>query len=62
MQKTRSDYKICPFCGASLDVGERCDCRQEKQPPEMPQNERNGARLYKYQQQHKNALKRLIRA
>jgi hypothetical protein len=35
-QETRSDYKICPFCGASLDVGERCDCRQEKQPQKCP--------------------------
>ena len=24
--KVRSDYKICELCGASLDVGERCDC------------------------------------
>ncbi len=22
----RTDYKICEYCGASLDVGERCDC------------------------------------
>lgn len=22
----RSDYKICPFCGATLDSGEKCDC------------------------------------
>ena len=26
--RTRSDYKICPLCGASLDVGERCDCTE----------------------------------
>lgn len=24
----RSDYKICPLCGASLDIGERCDCEK----------------------------------
>ncbi len=23
----RSDYKICEYCGAALDVGERCDCQ-----------------------------------
>ena len=22
----RSDYKICPECGAALDAGEICDC------------------------------------
>lgn len=24
----RTDYKICEYCGASLDVGERCDCME----------------------------------
>lgn len=23
-------YRECPNCGASLDPGERCDCRSEK--------------------------------
>lgn len=22
-------YRICPYCGAALDPGERCDCRSE---------------------------------
>lgn len=22
-------YKICPYCGAALDPGEKCDCREE---------------------------------
>lgn len=22
-------YRICPSCGAALDPGERCDCREE---------------------------------
>lgn len=30
--KVRTDYKICPLCGASLDVGEKCDCQQEEKP------------------------------
>ena len=25
----RYDYKKCPRCGASLDIGETCDCREE---------------------------------
>lgn len=23
-------YKTCPFCGANLDPGEKCDCREEE--------------------------------
>lgn len=34
MQKARTDYKICPDCGAALDVGERCDCKDEKEKTE----------------------------
>lgn len=22
-------YRICPYCGAALDPGERCDCKEE---------------------------------
>ena len=22
-------YKTCPHCGANLDAGEKCDCREE---------------------------------
>lgn len=22
-------HKICPYCGAALDAGEKCDCRDE---------------------------------
>ncbi len=25
----RTDYRICPECGAALDPGERCDCQAE---------------------------------
>lgn len=25
-----SYYRECPYCGASLDPGERCDCRDEE--------------------------------
>lgn len=25
-------YKTCPYCGAALDPGERCDCEKEAAP------------------------------
>lgn len=31
MQRKRTDYKVCPLCGASLDVGEKCDCIEQEQ-------------------------------
>lgn len=60
--RNRSDYKICPLCGASLDVGEVCDCQQEKEHTERPKMTRNGTKLYKYATKGKNALKRQINA
>lgn len=27
-----SYWHVCPYCGAYLDPGERCDCRQSEQP------------------------------
>ena len=61
MQKTRSDYKICPFCGASLDVGESCDCRQEKQPPELTQAGLLRGREYKTPSRPQKRLERALR-
>ena len=26
MKRNRSDYRVCPRCGATLDAGEVCDC------------------------------------
>lgn len=26
-------YKRCPFCGAALDPGEKCDCGEERETP-----------------------------
>ena len=40
MKKTRTDYKICPYCGASLDVGEICDCLRENSPQKRPRKRR----------------------
>ena len=28
-------FNTCPNCGASLDPGERCDCREQKMKNEM---------------------------
>lgn len=40
-----SMYHVCPDCGASLDVGETCDCTQrqnhtEEKPPDRPPDNR----------------------
>ncbi len=37
MSRSRWDYKICPDCGAVLDVGESCDCQQENRTEPPPQ-------------------------
>ncbi len=30
-------YKTCPYCGAHLDPGEKCDCQdRESKLPEIP--------------------------
>ena len=34
-----SYYKICPRCGAHLDPGETCDCRDEKTAPSAANTE-----------------------
>ena len=38
----RTDYRICPNCGASLDIGERCDCMEKTQPPDRPERAERG--------------------
>ena len=43
----RYDYKICPHCGASLDIGEACDCENEEterreEPTEAPKMTNKG--------------------
>lgn len=29
-------YNVCPYCGANLDPGERCDCREQPEEHEKP--------------------------
>ena len=28
-------YWTCPRCGANLDAGERCDCKERRKAPDM---------------------------
>lgn len=34
-------YKTCPYCGANLDPGEPCDCRQETAAPRSGEDGRS---------------------
>ena len=27
-----AEYRTCPYCGANLDPGERCDCEKNSAP------------------------------
>ena len=33
-------HRQCPNCGAYLDPGERCDCRDSEQPQEEEDNKK----------------------
>ena len=62
MRHRRTDYKICPECGAALDVGEKCDCQKEYDP-KWPRNEQNGAQPYIiYCPEKENGLQRRVGA
>ena len=37
-------YKICPYCGAYLDPGEQCDCREEDIATSQDEKEPAGSR------------------
>lgn len=39
-----SYYRVCPLCGASLDPGEQCDCRErtENEPRESKEKAAQG--------------------
>ena len=32
-----SYFRTCSYCGANLDPGERCDCREERPSPSKSQ-------------------------
>ena len=29
-------YNACPYCGANLDPGEKCECREKSAKKELP--------------------------
>lgn len=73
----RSDYKICPLCGAALDIGERCDCTEEERQiirrtqeayrsagksQDSPTERRKQGKAIKHPRKRKSGLNRLIRA
>lgn len=37
-----SYYKVCPHCGAHLDPGEVCDCRNKEKAPASAANTGEG--------------------
>ena len=34
-----SYYRVCPLCGATLDPGERCDCREAQPLAVVPEKQ-----------------------
>lgn len=34
-------FKVCPYCGAHLDCGERCDCQGAKKETALLQQKRS---------------------
>ena len=35
-------YNICPYCGAHLDFGEPCDCKEEQRTPQKAEKGGDG--------------------
>lgn len=44
---TKMQYKVCPYCGAHLDHGERCDCQAPKSEPKRITTEGGSAVVMK---------------
>lgn len=36
-------YRICPYCGANLDPGERCDCKNEAESQTLGKKRKKAA-------------------
>lgn len=41
-------YWQCPYCGANLDPGERCDCKTEKPPRVLQHSQAAGGKQLLY--------------
>lgn len=41
--RTKTYYRVCPFCGANLDPCERCDCAGERKGSEAHGRHRKGS-------------------
>lgn len=37
-------YRTCPYCGANLDAGENCDCREAEGQEEMAEEDAGAGR------------------
>lgn len=57
--KRRYDYKVCPVCGASLDIGEECDCEDDT-APRTPKKPQKATKAYKTMRNSKRPLKAVI--
>lgn len=40
-------FRVCPYCGASLDPGETCDCKEKPPPGVQDRGAADGINLYK---------------
>lgn len=43
-----SFYKACPFCGANLDPGEKCDCQKASGESDGNRDYAGGAEKWQY--------------
>lgn len=41
-------YRTCPYCGANLDPGERCDCMEKESAAAHAANMDNGKRTIQH--------------
>lgn len=51
-RKMAMGYKTCPYCGANLDPGEKCGCREEDAAPGQENDDE------KIQNQHRHIYKK----
>lgn len=47
-------FYTCPYCGAALDPGEKCDCENEKEQKEDESNRREDESNGREQSEHQS--------